>query len=48
MSERFHKLVDLMAALRAPNGCPWDRKIQAEGNRLPIHLGVPGLRNNFV
>ncbi len=21
----------------------WDRKIQAEGNRLPIHLGVPGL-----
>ena len=26
MSERFHKLVDLMVALRAPNGCPWDRK----------------------
>lgn len=26
MSERFHALVDLMAALRAPNGCPWDRK----------------------
>src|SRR5262245_6702280 len=26
MSERFHKLVDLMASLRAPNGCPWDRK----------------------
>lgn len=26
MSERFHKLVELMAALRAPNGCPWDRK----------------------
>ena len=26
MSERFHTLVDLMAALRAPNGCPWDRK----------------------
>lgn len=26
MSERFLKLVDLMAALRAPNGCPWDRK----------------------
>lgn len=26
MSERFSKLVDLMAALRAPNGCPWDRK----------------------
>lgn len=26
MSERFHKLVDLMAVLRAPNGCPWDRK----------------------
>ncbi len=21
----------------------WDRKIQAEGNTLPIHLGVPGL-----
>jgi tetrapyrrole methylase family protein/MazG family protein len=26
MSERFDKLVNLMAALRAPNGCPWDRK----------------------
>ncbi len=26
MSERFTKLVDLMAALRAQNGCPWDRK----------------------
>ncbi|NOT23052.1 MAG: nucleoside triphosphate pyrophosphohydrolase [Nitrospiraceae bacterium] len=26
MSERFHKLVDLMASLRAPDGCPWDRK----------------------
>jgi tetrapyrrole methylase family protein/MazG family protein len=26
MPERFHKLIDLMAALRAPNGCPWDRK----------------------
>ena len=26
MSQRFTKLVDLMAALRAPNGCPWDRK----------------------
>jgi tetrapyrrole methylase family protein / MazG family protein len=26
MSQRFHKLVDLMTALRAPNGCPWDRK----------------------
>jgi len=26
MSERFHKLVTLMAALRAPSGCPWDRK----------------------
>ena len=26
MSERFHKLVNLMAALRAPDGCPWDRK----------------------
>ncbi|WP_417455638.1 methylenetetrahydrofolate reductase [Kiloniella sp.] len=21
----------------------WDKKIQAEGNKLPIHLGVPGL-----
>ncbi len=21
----------------------WDRKIQAEGNKLPIHIGVPGL-----
>jgi len=26
MSERFQKLTELMAALRAPNGCPWDRK----------------------
>jgi tetrapyrrole methylase family protein/MazG family protein len=26
MLERFAKLVDLMAALRAVNGCPWDRK----------------------
>lgn len=26
MSERFAKLVDIMAALRAANGCPWDRK----------------------
>lgn len=26
MSEQFHKLVTLMAALRAPNGCPWDRR----------------------
>ena len=26
MSERFTKLIDLMAALRAPGGCPWDRK----------------------
>jgi tetrapyrrole methylase family protein / MazG family protein len=26
MAERFSKLIDLMATLRAPNGCPWDRK----------------------
>jgi tetrapyrrole methylase family protein/MazG family protein len=26
VSKRFQKLTDLMAALRAPNGCPWDRK----------------------
>jgi tetrapyrrole methylase family protein / MazG family protein len=26
MSDRFAKLVQLMAALRAPNGCPWDRQ----------------------
>jgi tetrapyrrole methylase family protein/MazG family protein len=26
MSERFTKLAELMATLRAPNGCPWDRK----------------------
>lgn len=26
MSERFSKLIDLMATLRAPDGCPWDRK----------------------
>jgi tetrapyrrole methylase family protein/MazG family protein len=26
MSDRFDKLVHLMAKLRAPDGCPWDRK----------------------
>jgi tetrapyrrole methylase family protein/MazG family protein len=26
MSERFSKLVGIMAALRAADGCPWDRK----------------------
>jgi tetrapyrrole methylase family protein / MazG family protein len=26
VSHRFQKLTDLMAALRAPKGCPWDRK----------------------
>jgi tetrapyrrole methylase family protein/MazG family protein len=26
MSDRFTKLVGIMAALRAQNGCPWDRK----------------------
>ncbi len=26
MSERFDELVHLMARLRAPDGCPWDRK----------------------
>jgi len=26
MSDRFSKLIDLMAALRVPNGCLWDRK----------------------
>jgi tetrapyrrole methylase family protein / MazG family protein len=26
MSEQFSKLVELMATLRAPKGCPWDRK----------------------
>ena len=26
MSDQFTKLRELMAALRAPNGCPWDRK----------------------
>ncbi len=25
MSERFSRLVELMATLRAPHGCPWDR-----------------------
>ena len=24
--DTFHRVVDLMAALRAQNGCPWDRK----------------------
>jgi len=26
MSERFDQLIGLMARLRAPDGCPWDRK----------------------
>ena len=26
MSQRFQKLTELMAALRAPQGCPWDSK----------------------
>lgn len=26
MSERFDQLLNLMARLRAPDGCPWDRK----------------------
>ncbi|MDH4187443.1 MAG: MazG family protein, partial [Nitrospira sp.] len=26
MSERFTKLVEIMATLRAEGGCPWDRK----------------------
>ena len=26
MAERFQTVVELMAALRAPDGCPWDRK----------------------
>ena len=26
MSERFTKVVEIMATLRAQNGCPWDRK----------------------
>jgi tetrapyrrole methylase family protein/MazG family protein len=26
LSQRFQKLTELMAALRAPQGCPWDRK----------------------
>jgi MazG family protein len=24
--EKFHKLVDILARLRAPGGCPWDRE----------------------
>jgi tetrapyrrole methylase family protein / MazG family protein len=26
MSNRFDNLIQLMARLRAPDGCPWDRK----------------------
>ena len=26
MSERFDKVVEVMATLRAEQGCPWDRK----------------------
>ena len=24
--ERFNRLIELMAKLRAPDGCPWDRE----------------------
>ncbi len=37
MSERFSKLVELMAALRAPDGCPWDRK-QSHASLKPYLL----------
>lgn len=30
MTENFVKLVDLMARLRGPDGCPWDRKQTTE------------------
>jgi tetrapyrrole methylase family protein / MazG family protein len=33
MSERFAKLISIMAALRAANGCPWDRKQTHESLR---------------
>ena len=26
MTDNLKKLVDLMAKLRSPDGCPWDRK----------------------
>lgn len=32
-SQRFQKLTELMAALRAPQGCPWDRKQTHESLR---------------
>ena len=31
--EEFQKLVDIMARLRAPNGCPWDREQTLESLR---------------
>ena len=30
MTDNLKKLVDLMATLRGPGGCPWDRKQTAE------------------
>jgi tetrapyrrole methylase family protein / MazG family protein len=34
-NDAFRKLVDLMARLRAPDGCPWDRK-QTPGSLTPF------------
>lgn len=34
-NKAFHELVELMAALRGPEGCPWDRK-QTPGSLKPF------------
>jgi tetrapyrrole methylase family protein / MazG family protein len=35
--ERFERLLDIMRALRAPNGCPWDRE-QTQASLRPFVL----------
>jgi MazG family protein len=37
VGERFEKLVDIMRALRAPDGCPWDRE-QTHASLRPFLL----------
>ena len=37
IGEKFERLVDIMRALRAPDGCPWDRE-QTIGSLRPFVL----------
>jgi uncharacterized protein YabN with tetrapyrrole methylase and pyrophosphatase domain len=37
VGERFERLVEIMRALRAPDGCPWDRE-QTHASLRPFVL----------